>query len=128
MILLDGVSVFADDCMNLFADIEGALGDFALVDNAVGDFYSFFHNEPGLTCLDNAAVPDLPARIGVEAGLIENYPDLNSGVDSPLIFETVAVNQTGNYSFTLIRVILVQVFRFRQDLAADCICDGQRIF
>ena len=40
-----GVSIFADDGLNFVTDGESAFGDFALVNDAIGDFYGVIDDE-----------------------------------------------------------------------------------
>ena len=82
MVLPRQVSVFADARSNLLARTEAALCNLPPVDDAVGYLHRVLDNKPGAVRFDDARITNLPARLGIKAGLIKDQPDLPDARES----------------------------------------------
>ena len=65
--------------------LERALGELAAMDDAVGDLHCGLDDELAAVGEDDAGVADLPAGLGVEAGLVQHKADLGPRRDIALL-------------------------------------------
>ena len=78
VVFLCGVPVGADDGGNFIADGECPFDNPAAVDDAIGDFGCGIDDEFAFVGFYDAAVADLAAHLGVEAGLVEDDADFGA--------------------------------------------------
>ena len=76
MILLARMAILIDDSFHRVADGHRAVGKRAAMHDTVGDLFGGLDDKLAVRRFNLAAIADLSARFGIEAGLVENKPDI----------------------------------------------------